>query len=87
MKRSATLILITCASVLLAGCTSIPPGLTKAQWNALSPQQRTQYAAANNDDRRGFTSHITSLRSDADSTLRSLNPTQFTLSPDPSSTR
>lgn len=87
MKRSTAIVLATAALSLLAGCSSIPPGLTQAQWNALSPQQKAQYAAETNHDRRGFMSHLTSTRSDADSTLRGLNPSQSTLSPDPSSTR
>lgn len=88
MKRSTTLIIAACAIALLAaGCTSIPQGFTPAQWQSLSPKQQAKYLATTQRDRQGFSSDITSARSDADSTLSRLNPTQSTLSPDPSSTR
>lgn len=69
MKIRPTLLLLV-ATVFLAGCTSIPLGFTKAEWKALTPEQQARYTSG---DRNSFVSHITSARSDADTTVRNLN--------------
>lgn len=88
MKRSAFVVLASVFAALVAGCSTLPPGFTRAEWNSLTPKQQARYtAAARNADLPGFKSQITSARTEADSTIRSLNANQPSFSYDPSSTR
>jgi hypothetical protein len=88
LKRSACVVLASVLTAFVSGCSTLPHGFTRAEWNSLTPKQQARYiAAARNADLPGFISHIASARSDADSTIRSLNSSQPSFSYDPSSTR
>ena len=78
MKRSAFVVLASVFAALVAGCSTLPPGFTRAEWNSLTPKQQARYtAAARNADLPGFKSQITSARTEADSTISSLNRGNF----------
>lgn len=88
MKRSTFVVLASVLTALVSGCSTLPPGFTRAEWDSLTPKQQARYtAAARNADLPGFKSQINSARSEADSTIRSLNSNQPSFSYDPSSTR
>ena len=88
MKRSAFVVLASVLAAFVSGCSTLPPGFTRAEWDALTPKQQARYTAATRKaDLPGFLSHISSARSEADSTIRSLNSNQPSFSSDPSSTR
>jgi hypothetical protein len=78
MKRSAPFVLVSVLTAFVAGCSTLPPGFTRAEWNALTPQQQARYtAAARNADLPSFKSQISSARSEADSTISNLNRGNF----------
>ena len=88
MKRPFAVVLAGILATLAGGCSTIPPGFTRAEWNTLTPQQQArEIDLARRQDLPGFKSNMATARSEADSTISRLSPAQSTLSPNPSSTR